>query len=77
MFRHPMGLKVTRHRHGNVLIRCAAGFIVFISSSMSALSSVFTVSAMPGVSSVSCMSGLSSVSVLSSVSACVCCVCYA
>ena len=55
MYRHPTGLKVTRHRRSNALIRCAAGFTVFILSFMSALSSVFAVSAMPSVSSVSCL----------------------
>ena len=56
MYRHPTGLKVTRHRRSNTLIQCAAGFCVFILSfmsalsSMSVLSSVFTVSSMSPVS---------------------------
>ena len=55
MYKPTTGLKVTRHRCSNALIRCAAGFTVFILSFMSALSSVFAVSAMPSVSSVSCL----------------------
>jgi len=30
MYRHPTGLKVTRHQRSNVLIQCAVGFTVFI-----------------------------------------------
>ena len=72
MYRHPTGLKVTRNRCSNALIRCAAGFTVFILSFMSALSSVSVLSSVSTVSSVSpvsAMPSLSSVSVLSSVSA--------